>query len=249
MIRSIKELKGHPVKATDGVIGKVEDFLFDDRVWELRYLVVDTGGWLNSRKVLITPRHLVSPDPAIYDKDFPVTLTKQEIEDSPPLGHDEPISRKFEEAFALYHGVQPYWGGVKMVGGVITTPIHTPEQSSEHLRQLEEIEESHLRSANEVIGYRISATNGEIGKVEDFIIDSEKWQLITLAVNTGGWLSGKNVLINIEWIDSFDSTLSTASVDLTTDEIGMAPAFDPTIPINRDYLRQLCDYYGRPYDS
>ena len=62
MLRSIKDLEGYAVGATDGTIGHVEDFYFDDRAWVVRYLVVEAGAWLSSRKVLISPIAIGRPD-------------------------------------------------------------------------------------------------------------------------------------------------------------------------------------------
>jgi len=50
---SVKDLKGYAIGATDGDIGKLDDFYFDDKSWTIRYLVAETGNWLLNRKVLI----------------------------------------------------------------------------------------------------------------------------------------------------------------------------------------------------
>lgn len=55
MLRSMNDLENYTIRATDGTIGHVTDFYFDDERWVIRYLVVDTGSWLASRKVLISP--------------------------------------------------------------------------------------------------------------------------------------------------------------------------------------------------
>jgi hypothetical protein len=55
MLRNLKDLENYAIRATDGDIGHVKDFYFDDEAWAVRYLIVETGGWLSSRKVLISP--------------------------------------------------------------------------------------------------------------------------------------------------------------------------------------------------
>jgi len=50
MLRNIKELEGCAMGATDGPIGHVKDFYFDDEGRVVRYLVVETGHWLASRR-------------------------------------------------------------------------------------------------------------------------------------------------------------------------------------------------------
>jgi len=84
MLRNITELRGYTILATDGHIGTVDDFYFDDEDWTIRYLVVDTGGWLSGRKVLISPLSLGRPD--FPGRLLPVSLTKAQVEHSPEMG-------------------------------------------------------------------------------------------------------------------------------------------------------------------
>ena len=62
MLRTAKELIGYTIRALDDDVGHVDDFYFDDRYWLIRYLVVDTGGWLSGRKVLLSPLTIGQPD-------------------------------------------------------------------------------------------------------------------------------------------------------------------------------------------
>ena len=86
----------------NGEIGKVEQFYFDDQHWAIRYLVADTGNWLRDRKVLISPYALVTVNKE--DKNIILNLTKKQIEDSPLLENDRPVSQQFEEAYHGYYG-------------------------------------------------------------------------------------------------------------------------------------------------
>jgi uncharacterized protein YrrD len=104
----------------------------------------------------------------------------------------------------------------------------------------------HLRSTREVIGYYIEASDGDIGHVEDFIIDVEAWMIRYMVVNTRNWLPGKNVLVAPEWITAMSWGESKVMVDLTRDSIKSSPEFDPSAPVNRVYEEQLYDFYGRP---
>ena len=90
MLRNASVIRGYRIAATDGDIGTVSDFLFDDGTWSVRWLVVDTGNWLSRRKVLLPPSVLGR----IYAKDsvFAVKLTKQQIKDSPEIDTDRPVS-------------------------------------------------------------------------------------------------------------------------------------------------------------
>ena len=115
MLRSIKDLEGFAVGATDGTIGHVKDFYFDDRAWIVRYLVVDAGAWLSSRKVLISPISIGRPDWA--ERLLHVSITKEQVRQSPDIDTDKPVSRQHEMQFSGYYGYPYYWGGSGYWGG------------------------------------------------------------------------------------------------------------------------------------
>jgi len=101
MQKSTKELKGYAIDATDGDIGKVDDFYFDDKSWTIRYLVVDTGNWLLGRKVLLSPIAVGKAD--FSSGRFNVTLTKKQVEESPSIDTDKPVSRQHETSYHDYY--------------------------------------------------------------------------------------------------------------------------------------------------
>jgi len=87
-------LKGYAIEASDGRVGIVSDFLFHDQSWKMRWLVVDTGTWLIGRMVLIRPSAIVQAD---YERqELPVALTKAQVEGSPGISQDQPVSRQME---------------------------------------------------------------------------------------------------------------------------------------------------------
>ena len=83
MLRSVNHLKGFVIQATDGEIGKVDQFYFDDATWAIRYLVVNTSRWLNGRLVLISP--IALGQKGWESRRLDVALTKKQIEDSPRI--------------------------------------------------------------------------------------------------------------------------------------------------------------------
>ena len=85
---------GYAIRATDGIVGHVKDFYFDDKPWVIRYLVVDTGPWLSSREVLISPISIGHPN--WTEKILPVSITKEQVENSPAIDTDKPVSRQHE---------------------------------------------------------------------------------------------------------------------------------------------------------
>ena len=248
MFRSVKNLIGYPLQAVDGEIGRVADVLFDDRQWGVRYLVAHTGGWLTGRKVLLSPRDLEEPELGWYGKHLPVKLGKESIQNSPLLESDAPVSKEYEEEYARYYKHHLYWEGAFIWGATLTpqSPPHTPEEVARHEEKLEEIAEHHLRSVEELLGYQIQASDGEIGHVHDFVLEAPNWAIRHLVVDTRNWIPGKKVLVDVNWVAGFEWENGLAILDMSEDQVRNAPHFDPHAPINRDYESNLYDYYGKP---
>src|SRR5580700_5058366 len=123
MLLSTKQLTGDRLGASDGEIGHVKDFYFDDRSWVVRYLIADTGSWLPGRKVLVSPHAIGKLRPA--GKVLPVNLTRKQIEDSPSIETHKPVSRQFEEEYYRYYGWPFYWQGDGL-WGVSGIPLIEP---------------------------------------------------------------------------------------------------------------------------
>jgi len=244
MLRSVNELIGYVLQAKDGEIGRCKDFLWDDENWVVRYMVADTGKWLPGRKVLISPISVGDADWS--SRRLPVRLTRKEIEDAPPLEKDAPVSRQYELEWNRYHGYLLYWTGAGLwaeadyPGALFHSGQGLPQETES------ESGDSHLRSASEVSGYHIQAQDGEIGHIEDFIMDDQLWVLRYVVVDTRNWLAGRKVLIAPPWIEEIDWTGQRVKVDVTTTAVQHSPEYDPSSPVNTEYEGRLYDYYGRP---
>ncbi len=191
MLYKAATLKGYTLNSLDGEIGKVGEFYFDDLHWTIRYLVADTGNWLPGREVLLSPHALVAVKQK--KKQIAVELTKQQIEDSPPLTSDKPVSRQFEEAYYSHYGWPMYWAGSN-VWGASPFIVRNPVEPTEHA-PTEKASDPHLRSTGVVRGYHIEAVDGSIGHVEDFILDDDAWTIRYLIIDTVNWWPGKKVLV------------------------------------------------------
>lgn len=240
MLYKTKTLKGYKLDSLDGELGKVKEFYFDDQHWTIRYLVADTGNWLTGRQVLISPYALVA---AIReDEHIAIDLTKKQIEDSPSLDSDKPVSRQFEESYYGYYGWPMYWGGPYMWGNY--TSLQRNRAPSDY-RQGEKAWDPHLRSTQEVTGYHIQAADGEVGHVEDFIIDDETWAIRYLIVDTRNWWPGKKVLVSPQWIERVSWSDSKVFINLSRAAIKRSPEFKEDSLLNRDYENELHQYYQR----
>lgn len=241
MLYKAKTLLGHTLHSLDGELGKVKDLYFDDRHWAIRYLVADTGVWLTGRQVLISPYALGS----VNEKDHKIRidLTKKQIEGSPAVSTDQPVSRQFERSYYTYYGWPAYWTG-SYAWGAIPTLIPLSEKASAFNPGGKEWD-AHLRSTSAVAGYNIHASDGEIGHVEDFVIDDQTWAIRYLVVNTRNWWPGKKVLISPQWIERVSWDVSKVFVNLTRDAIKQSPEYPESSLLTRDYETRLHGHYNR----
>jgi sporulation protein YlmC with PRC-barrel domain len=233
MLSKAKTLTGYSLQSLDGEIGKVKDFYFDDHYWMIRYLVADTGEWLIGRQVLISPHSLAGA----YGSEgtIAVQLTKDQIEHGPSLNRDKPVSRQFEQEYSVFFGSPMYWGFPHEPGA----HAQSGEPGKKHA-------DPDLRSIHDVSGHHVEASDGEIGHVEDFLIDDETWAIRYLIVDTKDWLPGKRVLISPKWIERVSWSEKQVVVDLTREAIEQAPEYADDSPLTRDQETALHRHYDRP---
>lgn len=254
MKRSIKSLIGYTMKETDGEIGKVDEFYFDDQSWTIRYLIVKTGNWLSDRKVLISPNALLQPD--WEHEEFPVNLTRSQIENSPDIDTDKPVSRQQEEQLSNYYPWGGYWGNAPDehgagIFGMMPSELYESESVQPKNKEYaaNENNDQHLRSTRQVTGYSIQSTDGKIGEVVDYIVDDANWKIKFLVVDTGSWLNSNKVLLSTQWIREVNWENSEVVVDVSAEAVKNSPEFDASQPVNEVYEHKLYNYYGRPEES
>lgn len=241
MLNKVKTLKGYKLDSLDGEFGQVEEFYFDDRYWTIRYLVANTGNWLTGRQVLISPYALVAAIKA--EQHIAVDLSKKQIEESPSLDSDKPVSRQFEDSYHGYYGYPTYYGGPYIWG---TYPyIERNRESWNVPNPGQETGDSHLRSTDSMRGHSIQATDGEIGHVEDFIIDDETWAIRYLVVATRNWWLGRKVLVSPQWIERVSWSDEKVFVNLTREAIKQSPEYTEESLLTRDYETGLHRHYNR----
>ncbi len=237
MLRNVGDLRGYAIGATDGVIGEVDDLYFGDEDWAVRYLVVDTGSWLFGRRVLISP--LAIGHPNWSGRELPVALTKTQVELSPDIDTQKPVSRQHEAAYYGYYEYPRYWGGAGLWDQAPPAGESTT-QTATHIS-----DECHLRSCRAVIQSRIHATDGEIGHVTDMLVDDDTWAIRYLIVNTSHWWAGHHVLIAPQWIESVSWAEGRVSVDLSREAVRRAPPYDQAVQLNRQQEQSTYEHYGR----
>ncbi|MBC8006195.1 MAG: PRC-barrel domain-containing protein [Verrucomicrobia bacterium] len=241
MFIKTKSIKNYKLLGTDGEVGKVKEFFFDDQFWTVRYLIAETGNWLTGKIVLISPYAIQSID---NDEEQIITnLSKQQIENSPAMDTDLPVSRQYETSYHGYYGYPQYWSGSLMWGAL----PHISKNSNEW-EPSEENESSgdpNLRSTKDVSGHDIQATDGEIGHVDDFIIDEDTWAIRYLVIDTQNWWTGKKVLVSPRWIRRVSWDEQKVYVNLSRDRIKESPEYTDDLLLTRDYETRLHSYYNQ----
>jgi hypothetical protein len=262
MLRNVKDLEHYTIGAADGVIGRVEDFYFDDEAWVIRYLVVDTEETPPRRSVLISPIAIGRPNWSEHI--FPTALTMAQVKGSPDIDTHKPVSRQQEMGYSGYYGYGNYWGGGGLWGaGLYPDILQAGRQAKElsvanrraqpHHEQLGvgrlaapvRLDDSHLRSGNGVMRYYVHASDGDIGHIDGLLIDEQSWAIRYIVVNTSNWWLGHQVIISPEWIDRVSWAESTVSVDLTRKAIKNSPPYDFTKLPDHGEEANIHSHYGR----
>ena len=262
MLRSIQSLIGFTMGATDGEIGKVKDFYFDDKTWRIKYLVVETGNWLFGRKVLLSPVALQTTN--LESNSLPVNLTKDQIKHSPDIDTDKPVSAQQEaELHSHYSWPNNEAAGIGfmttgMVGGVVAPGIPFDERISDEVHHHSDTVsdrgpenenpqhqsgDQHLRSFKDLKGYTIHASDGEFGEVDDLIVDSVSWSVPFMVIETGNWYSGKKILTTTKNIRSIEWKDSSVHVTQSTHTLKSSPEFDYSEPMDQETERSLYNFY------
>lgn len=242
MLQQGLAFKGFTVEATDGKIGHVSDFLFDETTWQLRWLVIDTGSWLSDRKLLLHPSAIDKADAEAHA--LLVNLTREQVEKSPGIGTDEPFSRHMEYRLNSYYGINPVQGGAYYGANGYALPL-TGAQASGQASDAPPAD-PHLRSLVEVTGYNIEASDGAIGHVKSFLIDDESWDIRYLVADTANWWFGRQVLLSPASVLAIDWGEHKLRLNLTCYKIKSSPPWDPTGLIDRAYEKLLHAYYEWP---
>jgi hypothetical protein len=247
MLYRLEKLIGASVHASDGEVGKIKDFYFDNLRWTVRYLVLDTGGWLEDRQILISPFTIDYID--VKKNVVYARLSKERIEGSPRIDTDMPVSRQHEVELGTYYGYPGYWGGSMLWGDLPfpQIPADPVMVGNQYVDDKIAQGDPHLHSVNEVIGYHLKVMDGEIGHLQDFLIEEESWAIRYMIVNTRNWWPGKDVVIPPQWSKAIDWSERVVRLDLTQENVKSAPEYDDSIVLSRVYEEKLHQHYDRPY--
>lgn len=261
MLRSVQDFEGFAIQARDGRIGEVTDFYFDDESWTVRYLVVDTGTWLSSRSVLVSPNGLGRAN--WLEQTLPMAATREQVSNSPDIDLHKSVSRQHEMAYMGYYGYPYYWGGGGLwgeeaypglfgaEGGLVTERPYAVSSESEAAYRRSSVirhraDDPHLRSFAAVKGYHLHASDGEIGHLQGLLVDEESWAIRYLVIDTSNWWMGQKVLIAPQWVSEVSWADAKLYVTLSRKSIKTAPRYDPDRQLDWEDEVGLHAHYRRP---
>lgn len=244
-MKNLSDVESYKVVASDGDVGSVVGFLLDDERWTVRYLVVETGGFVGGRRLLVSPIGFRKrPNP---HGRFHLGMTIDKVQKSPSIDLTQPISRKQEREFNDYNRYPPYWGLKGLWGaGAHPSALVMRQGSSETLGDTNAAMECRLRSDKDLRGLEVQGRDGEIGRISDFIIDAETWEVRYWVVATGSWWPEHRVLIAPQWATLTSATEQSLHVDISRESFMTGPAWNPAVPIGREYETRLYGHYARP---
>jgi hypothetical protein len=214
------------VQGTEEPLGAVNDLWVDGRTWSVRYLVIDTQGWLPKQRILVAPSLVEWIGwPA---RQLSVSLARDQVTESLPA--TERLKGRPSGA---------------------ALPAHLLWTLPDDRATGKGTDDAEVFSVREMLDGPVRATDGRIGQVDDFILDDEsweegKWLVRYLVVRMGEGMAGKRVLLSAARVKFIGGPDRIVEVDVIRETVEKSPQYDPTAPVNRRYEEVLYDYYGMP---
>jgi hypothetical protein len=221
------------VENEEGIVGKLEDLLFDDESWAVRYVVIEIGGWIYQHQVLLPPALIDVVD--WPNRSIRTRLSYHELEEAPNVSEHRPISRN-----ASSHVQYPV-GPSACTFSTLTIPIVVPVH--------DEPGEAHLQSTQDVIGYVVESSDGEIGHLAEMILNAPtghkgSWTFDNLVVDRGFWFPNRKIVLAPQQVGKIHCDARAIRLAMTLEEVQASPAFQPHAAKNHRIERVFYDYYG-----
>lgn len=257
MLLPLSELVGYTIRGVDGDAGDAHDLYFDRRDWGVSYVVVDTGGWLVRRRVLISPHALGAPDPDAGV--IPASLTRDQVRHSPEVDFARPVTLQQLSELHHYYGwpAYVYWSTetpaapgrtVVYTTGAARSTVKTDESlaAAEGGEILPPAPEVSLHSARQVATYRATTRDGPVGRVRDLLLDAIEWRFAYLVLEPPRELGGGKVLVESSWVETIDWARELVVLRLGRTRIPDAPRLDEATTLDEPYLRRVSDHLRGP---
>ena len=229
MVTCFQNLQGEQLTATDGAIGNIRDFYFDDQQWTVSYLIVELSNWLSSRNVLIPAELLGNVDP--QSKTVKAQVSRTQVKQSAPVALKKPVSEQRREQqnrrTKLY---------------LVSIPSASKISQTAHNRMMGSAD-SHLRSGAELQSdYWVLGKDGDIGPIHDFVMDDQQWTVRYIMVNVGWWFSAKLVLVPPRFVDRISFNQGAVATSLPAEVALNAPPYDAVTSFS-EFEHRVADYW------
>jgi sporulation protein YlmC with PRC-barrel domain len=247
---SLKEILGYSIESSAQVTGEIRDFLFDDEYWVIRYVDADLGIDMPERRVLVPQTFFKETD--WVTQNFKVTLSRAGLATCPALDKFQPISRLYEEELNKHYRLANYWArNYNSPDNKLDKMTHfsLPEQKFNAAPKLirEHDLDTNLRSFKEILGYNILTSDGQLGCVDDLLIDSDDWGIISIIVDASKNNSeGKKVIVASMWIEKVSYLAREIKISLAIKEVENSPEYNPLAPVNEVIEKRYYNYLGKP---
>lgn len=226
MVWRILEFQNSRVFALDGEVGRVRDVYFDEATWRVQYLVIDTGGWLPGRKVLISPRSVELIDEVLHTVSLSVTQAR--LQASPGVPVDKLVARRDQMGLSRVCSYPSYWA--RQWTNALRPRVSFPEASDALEPAPSDLErqphgDSHLSSARAISAYSCNALDGGTARVADLLLDAT-WSIRFLLLATNKRRSPRRWLIDKTAVTQVDRGNRCLEVDWTRRQIDRPSLFD-----------------------
>lgn len=220
MNRSVKHLHTCTLADRDGELGPVEEMYFDDEKWTIRYILASLEEMPERQRAAVSPVSVADVD--WKSRTIVVDLSRDQVTGCPEIDPQEPIGREKERQLSKHYGIPVYWSGVGLWGNHVYPGLLAGESPSEEEDRSEG--ENRVHRTKEVFGCKIQAADGEIGRVDDLVVEEKTWEILFLVIDTGSWLPGKKVIVDNHWIELVNWSSGTVTVSLPRNAIRSATA-------------------------
>lgn len=245
MLYRMERLIGMSIQASDGEIGRLVDVYFDERRWTARYLLIECGGWLRARRLLVSPIAVRSIN--WEQRRLLIGLDREQLGTSPLIDTRLPLPPAEERVLREHYGYPDYRIGGQRWGRTPypLIPAALPAGLAQDLAPARppRAELPALGSLRELHGYSVQTVDAAVGHLEEFLIDSSSWAMPYLVLGMHRWWSGRQVVIPPQWIRKIDPEQKLLRLSATRQAVQDAPEFDPSPGHARPYETNLYKHY------
>lgn len=241
MLASLTELRSYYVQGKGGEIGRIEDLCFREDDWIVRYVVVDMED-LGREALLLSAylgpfhrdTHTVSAD-----------IRREQVQNTPAFDRAQPLTKREEQELHELYGWPGYWWEqehqITPLDDLWGDPLEEPQIPEEREQEEEGPQRQFVSDLLDVYG--IQSDDGEVGILQDVIVEDENWAISYLVVNVQP--AGHRVLLAADYIQAVDLGARRIYLAVTKDAIVNSPVVSSEQPITPELEQSLREYYDQ----